>query len=206
MTLSKQAVYNFARSAGFPPDVARQMVAIAQRESSLNPRVVGTLNAEKETSYGLWQINTKDAGIRALLIRNGITPGEALFDPAVNARAAYLLWGGSARNLEVSWYINRFGNKYGYAEKYNAFLAALPSVDEMESAYSGLPVVSDGGGDGGQVVGGDGGGQVFDGGDGGQVFDGDGGQVYAAPTSKEALILGAVCIALAFGLASWLGD
>jgi hypothetical protein len=113
------------------------MVAIAQRESSLNPGVTGTINAAKETSYGLWQINWKDDAIKALLRRNGITEPQMLFDPAVNARAAYLLWGGNDNNLNIAWYINRFGNQYGYAEKYNQYLAALPTEGVLEARYSG---------------------------------------------------------------------
>lgn len=114
------------------------MVAIAQRESSLNPGVYGDINKAAETSYGLWQINWKDPGIQRLLKANGITQAVQLFDPATNARAAFLLWGGSARNLDLAWYINRTGNKYQYAEKYQANLSRLPSVDALEGAYGGV--------------------------------------------------------------------
>ena len=136
MTLTPTQVYAYARAAGFPPDTARKMVAIAQRESSLNPNVIGTLNAAKETSYGLWQINLKDAGIKALMARNGIT-ADNIRDPQINARAAYLLWAGSDSNLNTAWYIDRYGNQYGYAEKYQANLAALPQLELLEMAYSG---------------------------------------------------------------------
>ena len=129
-------VYNLARGAGFPPDTARKMVAIAQRESSLNPGVIGTINAAKETSYGLWQINLKDAGIARLMAANGIT-ADNIRIPAVNAQAAYLLWGGRDANLDTSWYINRYGNQYGYAEKYQQNLSRLPAAGELEAVYSG---------------------------------------------------------------------
>lgn len=131
-TLSVPTVYSLARGAGFPPETARKMVAIAQRESSLNPGVYGDINKAAETSYGLWQINYKDAGIRRLLNANGITAPEMLYDPATNAKAAFLLWGGSDRNLELAWYINRMGNQYRYGEKYAANLAALPDVMTLE--------------------------------------------------------------------------
>lgn len=137
-TLTVPQVYSLARNAGFPPDVARQMVAIAQRESSLNPGVYGDINKAAESSYGLWQINWKDQGIQRLLKANGITAAEQLYDPATNARAAFLLWGGSSRNLELAWYINRTGSQYGYAEKYRANLSRLPSVEALEGGYGGV--------------------------------------------------------------------
>lgn len=156
MPLSPQQVYAYARSAGFPATTARKMVAIAQRESSLNPGVTGTINAAKETSYGLWQINWKDDGIKALMRRNGISEPTMLFDPAVNAKAAFLLWGGNDNNLNTAWYINRFGNQYGYAEKYTQYLNALPMEGVLEARYSGAgagpgdsAVVVAGGGSGG---------------------------------------------------------
>jgi uncharacterized membrane protein YgcG len=136
-TLTAAQVYAAARNAGFPPDTARQMVAIAKRESSFNPGVLGTINAAKETSYGLWQINWKDAGIRTLLQRNGITDPAQLYDPTTNARAAYLLWGGNDRNLDTSWYINRTGSQYGYAEKYQTNLNALPPASDLEMLFAG---------------------------------------------------------------------
>lgn len=136
-TLTPAQTYAAARAAGFPPETARQMVAIAQRESSLNTGVVGTINAAKETSYGLWQINWKDAGIRRLLEQNGITDPNQLFDPVTNARAAYLLWGGNDNNLNVAWYINRTGSQYGYAEKYQSNLAKLPAATDLEMLFAG---------------------------------------------------------------------
>lgn len=159
MPLTPQQVYAYARSAGFPASTARKMVAIAQRESSLNPGVTGTINAAKETSYGLWQINWKDDAIKALLRRNGITEPTMLFDPAVNAKAAYLLWGGNDNNLNIAWYINRYGNQYGYAEKYTANLNALPTEGVLEARYSGAGA---GPGDGVIVAGGSGSGSGGD--------------------------------------------
>lgn len=140
-------VYEYARQAGFPPETARKMVAIAQRESSFRTDVVGTINKAKETSYGLWQINWKDSGIRALLIRNGIAVPEMLFDPAVNAKAAFLLWDGKDRNLDVAWYVDRVGLSYQQGEKYRAILATLPPASDWEQRRGGgaPPVIYAGG-------------------------------------------------------------
>ncbi len=143
--LTPEQVYQYARQAGFPPATARQMVAIAQRESSLDPRVIGTINAAKETSYGLWQINLKDPGIKALMERNGITEAN-IRDPQTNARAAFLLWGGNDRNLNTAWYIDRTGSQYGYAEKYRDNLNRLPPAELLEGQYSGNVVARNAGG------------------------------------------------------------
>ena len=136
--LSANQVYALARDAGFPPETARKMVAIAQRESSFRTDVVGTINAAKERSYGLWQINLKDPSVRALMQRNGITEGNIL-SPDVNAKAAYLLWGGNDRNLDTAWYIDRVGLSYQQGEKYRENLARLPALTTFESAYLGTP-------------------------------------------------------------------
>lgn len=148
--LTPTQTYAYARAAGFPSDTARKMVAIAQRESSLNTGVVGTINKEKEVSYGLWQINLKDAGIARLMAAQGITAAN-ISDPAVNARAAYLLWGGNDNNLNTAWYINRLGDRYQYGEKYAANLANLPSTAVLEAVYAGGATTSPGG-SGGTVV------------------------------------------------------
>jgi hypothetical protein len=135
--LNANQVYDLARNAGFPPETARKMVAIAQRESGFQAGVVGTVNAAKETSYGLWQINWKDPGIKALMIRNGITQPEMLFDPATNARAAALLWDGRDSNLNTAWYIDRVGLSYQQGEKYRDNLSKLPPIADFESSYTG---------------------------------------------------------------------
>lgn len=135
MRLTREQVYDLARSAGFDAVTARKMVAIAQRESGFNPNVVGTINKEKETSYGLWQINWKDAGIRRLLQSNGITDPEQLFTPSVNARAAALLWGGKESNLNLAWYTERVGLSYRQGEIYRENLAKLPPVENFEARF-----------------------------------------------------------------------
>lgn len=122
--------YQIAKQAGFPPETAKKMVAIAQRESSLNTGVFGNLNPV-EASYGLWQINWNDPNNRALLQKNGITESRQLYDPLTNAKAAYLLWNGNDNNLNTAWYINRTGNKYGYAEKYQQNYNALPDFESI---------------------------------------------------------------------------
>ncbi|ONI74675.1 hypothetical protein ALI144C_38280 [Actinosynnema sp. ALI-1.44] len=74
---SAEQIYGFAREAGFSPDRAATMTAIAMAESGGND---GAHNPVGENSKGLWQINQaahpKFANIN-------------LFDPVQNARAAF---------------------------------------------------------------------------------------------------------------------
>src|ERR1041385_3165966 len=83
--LSVQQVYDYARQAGFDETHARQMVAIAQRESSLNPSCIATnVLGSDEASYGLTQINMKGAMGQQRLAQFGITDPAQLLDPETN--------------------------------------------------------------------------------------------------------------------------
>lgn len=140
MRLTAQQVYGYARDAGFQPSEAREMTALARRESGYDTnaiRVVRVANSMQgpEASYGLWQINMEGALGPYRRAQLGLSADTELFDPAVNARAArwlYVLNGGHAHD----WYTDRYGSAFGYAEKYNQFLSALPSEIEMEALYS----------------------------------------------------------------------
>ncbi len=154
-TLSVQQVYNLARGAGFPPSTAQQMVAIAQRESGLNPNAfTSSIAGSTEASYGLWQINMSGSLGVARLAQFGISDPSQLLDPATNAAAAFSVWGGNdaVLNGPQGWNIGSdtatVAGKVvnlGYRTKYLAFLAALPSVDTLEAGYSGTPTtISDG--------------------------------------------------------------
>lgn len=120
MILADTAIYELARQAGFPAEVAQQMVAIALRESAGN--TMAHNSTPPDDSYGLWQINmygALGATRRALF---GLSDNSQLYDPATNARAAFTLYGGNPANLNVAWAINKAGPPYYYAEKYQAFL------------------------------------------------------------------------------------
>lgn len=111
-TLTPDQIYSTALGAGFPPDVATQMTAIALRESSGVP--TATNLSPTEQSYGLWQINVQ--GNPTLMAQLGITDPSQLLDPATNARAAYYLYGNNPNNLNVAWYINRPGYQQAYEQ------------------------------------------------------------------------------------------
>lgn len=83
-TYSAQQIYAFARQAGFDPDAATTMTAIALAESGGRS---GAHNPSGEDSRGLWQINVQAHPRFA---------GTDLYDPLANARAAYEVAGGGA--------------------------------------------------------------------------------------------------------------
>ena len=80
--LAAREIYRYARLAGFDPDQAVTMTAIALAESGGD---TGAHNPRGEDSRGLWQINVaahRDLGRRDL------------YDPLENARAAFRVSGG----------------------------------------------------------------------------------------------------------------
>lgn len=75
-------VLTFARAAGWPASELVRAVAVALRESEGDPRA-HNLNPPVEDSRGLWQLNVLAHPALAAL---------NLYDPAVNAAAAFELW------------------------------------------------------------------------------------------------------------------
>ncbi len=128
MVLTAAEIYAVARAAGFPPAIAVTMTAIALRESGGDPNAFNGNEKTADKSYGLWQINMRDAGIAALIQTKLLPPGhdeKQLFHPLVNARAAYLLWGVNNKNLSVCWYIDHPGP---YQQRYEAHLPAAQAA------------------------------------------------------------------------------
>jgi cell wall-associated NlpC family hydrolase len=75
--LSAVEIYRYARLAGFSPDQAVTMTAVALAESGGN---AGAHNPHGENSQGLWQINAAAHPNYA---------NQNLYDPLTNARAAF---------------------------------------------------------------------------------------------------------------------
>jgi hypothetical protein len=107
------------------------MTAIALRESAGNPAAFNGDAKTGDKSYGLWQINMLNAlgTSRAKLF--GITDEKQLFDPATNARAAFVLWGGNNKNLSTAWYIDHGGF---YQSRYESHLPAAQAAALAEGA------------------------------------------------------------------------
>lgn len=146
--LSAAEVYGYLRDAGFDPERARMLLAIAKRESGLDasarcnnciPKPGGGFY--DEDSVGLFQINMRGSLGVARLAQLGLSSPSDLLDPAVSARAAFKLWNGNDANLDTLWYINR-NTPLPYRDKFLQEMASLPSTAELENV-----VVAGGGGD-----------------------------------------------------------
>jgi murein DD-endopeptidase MepM/ murein hydrolase activator NlpD len=91
-TLGTQQLVSLARGAGFTPDEAVIMAAIAKAESGGKSGELNNDPRSGDLSYGLWQINMIGSLGPARLKEFGISRYEDLFDPATNAKAAYKVY------------------------------------------------------------------------------------------------------------------
>ena len=80
------------RDAGWTGDDLLTMLAIAHRESRWNPQAHNPDTSTGDNSYGLFQINMLGSLGPSRRRAFGITSNDELFDPAVNVRAARVLW------------------------------------------------------------------------------------------------------------------
>ncbi|MEN3361425.1 MAG: hypothetical protein V7637_5407, partial [Mycobacteriales bacterium] len=139
-------IYRFARLAGFSPDQATTMTAIALAESHGNS---GAHNPHGEDSRGLWQINAAAHPNLA---------GRNLYDPLENAKAAYEISGGGK---DVSpWTTTHGGTGAPYvSSRAEAQAAAAASGDPVGGVWTGTQgyghALAAGGGGGGGGGGGD---------------------------------------------------
>lgn len=90
--LTPDQLRSLLRAAGFKANSQTEstMVGIAYAESGGNPSAYNGVN--KDSSYGLWQINMKGALGPARRKQFGIANNDELFKPDVNARAAYSVY------------------------------------------------------------------------------------------------------------------
>lgn len=129
--LTPAQIYQYAIQAGFPDDppgqgVATQMVAIALRESAGCPTATNLV--PPDNSWGLWQINVNPGANQGVLAALGLSDPSQLLDPATNAAAAFMIWGGNPNNLQVAWSINSPGYAQAYQNNLPAAQAAALSV------------------------------------------------------------------------------
>jgi hypothetical protein len=108
------AALRAASAAGFKGDELIAMTAIAGRESGWVANAHRTTKPKVEVSgdRGLWQINsTHDAALaKAGIIRSNTREGKAgLFDPYINAKAAYLLARPDGSGIDHNWGANAGG-------------------------------------------------------------------------------------------------
>lgn len=128
MVMSPVQIYEAMRGAAFPSVVAVTMTAVALRESSGDPSVFNNNAATGDRSYGLLQINMLSPQVNALIKANipeVAADEKALLDPAINAKAGFLLYGGHVNNLNIAWYINHGG---AYQSRYESHLPAAQAA------------------------------------------------------------------------------
>lgn len=126
--LSDQQLYELFRGEEIPQKISECMGAIALRESGGNPSVVNNTPETGDMSYGLMQINMANPQVREDIIKAGLVTEEdfsPLLDPAVNAKAAKVLWGGNNSNLNIAWYIQKGGS---YQTRYEANLPRMKAA------------------------------------------------------------------------------
>ncbi len=119
-------IYRYARLAGFSPDQAVTMTAIALAESGGD---TGAHNPRGEDSRGLWQINV--AAHKDLA-------GQNLYDPLVNARAAFRV-SGSGRDVSPWTTTHKSGNARYLAYRAEAENAARTAGDDATGNWTGTP-------------------------------------------------------------------
>lgn len=112
-TLFGVEVFRYATNAGFGQGDADTMTKIAKMESGWNPRAHNS--TPPDDSYGLWQINMYGGNGPSRRRANGISKNEELFDPAINAKAAFRIYkdqgfrawsvyqNGSYKSVPITW-------------------------------------------------------------------------------------------------------
>jgi cell wall-associated NlpC family hydrolase len=124
--LSALEIYRYARMAGFSPDQAVTMTAIALAESGGE---TGAHNPRGEDSRGLWQINV--AAHRDLV-------GQDLNDPLTNARAAFRV-SQSGQDVSPWTTTHRNGSAKYLAYRAEAENAARMNGDTATGNWTGTP-------------------------------------------------------------------
>jgi hypothetical protein len=142
--LTADQIYRLTLSAGFPPATAVKMVAIALKESSGDPTAHNT--TPPDDSYGLWQINMYGPLAAQRIAAWSLSDPSDLFDPAVNAQAAFSLWAGNDANLARNWYIDRGSDMARYQQ-------FLPIAQAAANLVAGAGAASQTGGGGSTATG-----------------------------------------------------
>jgi hypothetical protein len=92
--MNASQIANVARGAGFDESILPVVVAIALAESSGNPSAYN--GRPPDASYGLWQINMYGNLGPARREQFNLSSNEDLFNPSINAAAAYAISNGGS--------------------------------------------------------------------------------------------------------------
>ena len=131
--ISGEEIAQAAFRAGFRGEQLATAVAIAMSESTSNPNAHNPDASTGDDSYGLWQINMLgDLGPERRR-RYGLTSNEELWDPDVNARAAYDLVQGRLRRGDPAFQDWSDFKNGRYLRYWDAASAAAAAV---EASYS----------------------------------------------------------------------
>lgn len=117
-----EIIAQYAQSVGFGGDSLIIAVAIALAES-IGGHPMAHNTTGRDNSYGLWQINMYGSLGPSRLKSLGLRSYEDLFDPATNARAAYIISGGGKDF--GSWTTYTHGT---YKNHWNQALEAVKAV------------------------------------------------------------------------------
>jgi hypothetical protein len=132
-TLTTAQLVSVAKQVGFNEKNAVIAAAVAKAESGGRSGVVNDNPRTGDLSYGLWQINMIGRLGPARLKQFGISSYEQLKDPLTNARAAFILSGGS--NF-TPWSVYKSG-------KYKSFLPeAQKAAGVAPSQYTSSKITS----------------------------------------------------------------
>lgn len=87
--MTAKQIFQLTQAVGFNPFSGTIMTAIALAESSGDPNNLNNNPSTGDLSYGLWQINMIGAMGPQRRQRWGLSSNDQLFNPMVNAKAAY---------------------------------------------------------------------------------------------------------------------
>lgn len=157
-TLTPDTIAKVAWNAGFGRDVPTlaRAVAIALAESGGNPNAHNGNAATGDDSYGLWQINMIGSMGPARRKQFGITSNAELYDPQINANAAWKL--SSSGRVWSPWSVFKNGTYTKHMATAETAAKAviagapgpdwvynLPGMDAARSAGQAIGAATDGG-------------------------------------------------------------
>lgn len=129
--MSMKDIVKAAKDAGFSDQEAVIAASIARSESGGRATSHNPNRSTGDNSYGLWQINMLDRMGPERRAKLGISSNEELFNPQVNAKAAYMLYRGRGNFNDWSDYKNG---------KYRAYMGqAQEALRELNSGGNTSP-------------------------------------------------------------------
>jgi hypothetical protein len=137
-TLTREEIARYATNAGFSGNDVQIAVAVALAESGGN---TDSHNAKPpDDSYGLWQINMLGSLGPDRRKKFGITSNTALFDPAVNAKAAKIIHDGSGWDAWTTYSTGKYKQftDKGFVDTVKAGVGEVTGVDNVAASINAL--------------------------------------------------------------------